>query len=55
MRPFASGGVYLNFAGFDDERDVTPQQTLGPNLDRLERIRSQYDPDGLFEEAARRP
>ena len=55
VRPFASGGVYLNFAGFDDERDVTPEQTLGPNLDRLERIRSQYDPDGVFEEAARRP
>jgi berberine-like enzyme len=55
MHPFSNGTVYVNFAGFEDEQDVTPTETFGPNLVRLERIRSEYDPDRLFAAAARRP
>jgi FAD/FMN-containing dehydrogenase len=52
--PFATGGVYVNFAGFDDELDVTTADTLGPET-RLAEVRAAYDPDGLFAGAARRP
>ena len=54
-RRFSNGAVYVNFAGFEGEHDVTPTETFGPNLARLERIRSEYDPDRLFAAAARRP
>jgi FAD/FMN-containing dehydrogenase len=55
LTPFANGGVYLNFAGFADDDDVTPASTLGSNLARVERVRADYDPDRLFSEAAQRP
>jgi FAD/FMN-containing dehydrogenase len=53
-RPFAAGGVYVNFAGFDDEADVTPDDTLGATARRAE-VRKAYDPDGVFAAAAQRP
>ena len=55
MRPFANGGVYLNFAGLDGDEDVTPHDTFGANLSQRERIRTEYDPDRIFEATARRP
>lgn len=55
MRRYATGGVYLNFAGFEDEDDVGTQQTLGPNSQRLQRVLDTYDPTGLFAPAAQRP
>jgi hypothetical protein len=54
FRPNATGGVYVNFAGFDDEPDVTTADTLG-TARRLETVRRAYDPDGLFAAAAARP
>jgi hypothetical protein len=48
MQPFASGGVYVNFAGFDDEADVTVAATMGRAAQRLESVRGQYDPEGVF-------
>jgi FAD/FMN-containing dehydrogenase len=53
--PFAAGGVYINFSGLDDEADSVRAAVLGGSRDRLDEIRSRYDPTGLFEEAARRP
>lgn len=53
-RPHAAGGVYVNFAGFEDEPDVTTDDTLGPAA-RLAEVRGRYDPNGLFAGAARRP
>ncbi|MDQ4092428.1 MAG: FAD-binding protein, partial [Actinomycetota bacterium] len=53
MAPFATGGVYLNFAGLDDE--AGPSAVFGPSAARLDRIRKAYDPDGLFADAAYRP
>lgn len=54
MRPFANGGVYINFAGFDDEADVGREAVFGVDTARLERVLAQYDPDGLFAGAAQR-
>lgn len=55
MRRFSNGSVYVNFAGFDDEKDVSAATTMGSQLARLERVRTAYDPDGVFAGAARRP
>jgi FAD/FMN-containing dehydrogenase len=54
FRPFAAGGVYVNFAGFDDEPDITASDTLG-SASRLAEVRASYDPEGLFATAAERP
>jgi hypothetical protein len=54
LRPHATGGIYINFAGLGDD-DGPREATLGTNAERLEAIRSAYDPDGLFEAAASRP
>lgn len=51
--PHATGGVYVNFAGFDDETDVGTADMLGDPR-RLAEIRRAYDPDGLFDPAAQR-
>jgi FAD/FMN-containing dehydrogenase len=48
MRPFATGGVYVNFAGFDGEPDVTATATVGTHAAQLEQVRAAYDPSGLF-------
>lgn len=48
--PHATGGVYVNFAGFDDETDVSASDMLGDDA-RLAEIRAAYDPDGLFRPA----
>jgi FAD/FMN-containing dehydrogenase len=55
LQPFANGGVYLNFAGFADDGDVTPASTLGSQWARVEQVRADYDPDGLFAELAQQP
>jgi hypothetical protein len=52
MRPFATGGVYVNFAGFEDEADVTTAATMGRAAQRLEQVRAKYDPDGVFAHGA---
>jgi FAD/FMN-containing dehydrogenase len=45
-RPYGSGGVYPNFP---DPDLVDPHAAYhGANLDRLERVKAAYDPDGLF-------
>ena len=54
LAPFGTGGVYLNFAGFGDEAEVGAT-ALGHHQARLTEIRGAYDPDGLFDAAARRP
>lgn len=53
LRPFADGGVYVNFAGLDDEPDVTTTDTFG-DVARLTEIRAAYDPTGLFDAASAR-
>jgi Berberine and berberine like len=55
MRPFSNGGVYMNFAGLADDTEQLREAMLGSSQERLEHIRAEYDPDGVFETAARRP
>ena len=53
-RPFANGGVYVNFAGFEGEADVAREAVLGFDTKRLERVLAEYDPAGVFSSAAQR-
>ena len=46
MVPFASGGVYVNLLGEDEEARV--RAAYGPNYDRLARIKAVWDPDNVF-------
>lgn len=55
MRPYANGGVYINFSGFEHESDVSRGATHGSDTSRLEQVLATYDPTGLFSGAARRP
>lgn len=53
MAPFATGGVYVNFAGL--EAETGRAAVFGRSAQRLTDIRRAYDPDGVFEGAAGRP
>ena len=55
MTPFSTGGVYVNFSGLDDEAAPLRSAVLGRSEARLDRVRADYDPDGLFETAAHAP
>jgi FAD/FMN-containing dehydrogenase len=45
MAPYSTGGSYVNFMPFDDERS---RAAYGANLDRLARLKWRYDPTNLF-------
>lgn len=47
IRPFSSGGLYVNEIGNDDGRDRVRQAFAG-NYGRLASIKATYDPDNLF-------
>jgi FAD/FMN-containing dehydrogenase len=50
VHPYGSGGVYPNFP---DPSLVDPERAYyGPNLDRLMRIKAEYDPTGVLPSAA---
>jgi FAD/FMN-containing dehydrogenase len=55
LTPYASGGVYVNFSGLEDESDADRDRVYLESRDRLTKVRTAYDPTGLFEAAARRP
>jgi FAD/FMN-containing dehydrogenase len=55
MRPFSTGGVYVNFSGLEEEAAELRGAVLGESSARLDRIRADYDPDGLFAAAATAP
>ncbi|MBI3972876.1 MAG: FAD-binding oxidoreductase [Chloroflexi bacterium] len=47
LRPFSTGGNYINFQTADeDEARIRP--TYGANFDRLVQVKRKYDPDNLF-------
>ncbi len=47
IRPFSTGGNYVNFQLADD--DVTrTADAYGKNYERLRRVKEQYDPDNVF-------
>jgi FAD/FMN-containing dehydrogenase len=47
VRPFSSGGLYVNEIGEDDGHDRV-QQAYGPNYVRLALIKAKYDPANLL-------
>ena len=55
LRPFATGGVYINFSGTSDEAAELRGSVLGASEQRVAQIRNDYDPTGLFESAAHAP
>jgi FAD/FMN-containing dehydrogenase len=55
MKPFSSGGTYVNFAGLGEDASELRGAVFGSHEERLERTRAAYDPEGLFAPAARRP
>ena len=48
MRRFGPGGLYLNFAGFGEEKEALVQAGYGANYDRLAELKTKYDPRNLF-------
>jgi FAD/FMN-containing dehydrogenase len=46
MRPFETGGVYLNFTA---DRDKVRDGFGEPNYERLVALKDKYDPDNLFQ------
>jgi FAD/FMN-containing dehydrogenase len=54
-RPFATGGVYINFSGLSEEAAGLRSSVYGANQTRLAAIREAHDPDGVFSGAAQRP
>jgi hypothetical protein len=55
MTPFSTGGVYVNFSGLQDEAAQLRDAVLGRSGARLEQMRADYDPGGVFRDAARAP
>jgi FAD/FMN-containing dehydrogenase len=48
MKPFSRGGLYLNFAGFGEEKEAMLRDAYGSNYDRLVALKTHYDPGNLF-------
>jgi FAD/FMN-containing dehydrogenase len=46
VHPYGSGGVYPNFP--DPDLEDWPRAYHGPNLERLMRVKAQYDPGNVF-------
>jgi hypothetical protein len=48
MQQFSQEGIYLNFPGFIEDKEALLQAAYGPNLERLRKVKAQYDPGGVF-------
>jgi FAD/FMN-containing dehydrogenase len=48
MHAYSSGGLYLNFAGFGEEKDELVRAGYGPSYPRLVELKNKYDPTNLF-------
>jgi FAD/FMN-containing dehydrogenase len=47
IRPFSTGGNYVNFQLAEDGPDRTAE-AYGKNYERLRRVKAEYDPDNVF-------
>lgn len=45
---FGDGGIYLNFAGFGEEREAMLRGAFGDSYERLQRLKRRYDPENVF-------
>ena len=48
MGKYSTGGLYLNFAGFIEEKEELVRAGYGANYERLARLKAKYDPTNLF-------
>lgn len=48
MRPFSAGGLYLNFAGFQEEGEALMKSAYSNHYERLAELKRAYDPHNLF-------
>jgi hypothetical protein len=48
LREQSEGGVYVNFAGFGEEKDKLSHAIHGRNYKRLQQVKSKYDPENFF-------
>ncbi|MFW5713102.1 MAG: FAD-binding oxidoreductase [Brevefilum sp.] len=48
MKPFSSGGLYLNFAGLQEEGDDMMKSAYSNHYERLAALKKAYDPENLF-------
>lgn len=48
MGKHSTGGIYLNFPGFVEEKDDLVRAGYGANYERLARLKAKYDPGNLF-------
>jgi FAD/FMN-containing dehydrogenase len=48
MGRHSTGGLYLNFPGFGEEKEALVRAGYGVNYDRLAALKAQYDPANLF-------
>jgi FAD/FMN-containing dehydrogenase len=48
MERHSTGGLYLNFPGFGEEKEQLVKAGYGGNYDRLAALKAQYDPENLF-------
>ncbi|MGW1541302.1 FAD-binding oxidoreductase [Streptomyces sp. NPDC002309] len=55
VKPFSSGGTYVNFAGLGEDASRLRGAVFGAHEERLAGIRAAYDPEGLFAPAALMP
>ena len=47
VRPFGTGGSYVNFQSADEEPDRV-RESYGANFDRVAAVKRAYDPGDLF-------
>ena len=48
MQPFSAGGLYLNFAGLQEEGEAMMKSAYSNHYERLADLKREYDPDNLF-------
>jgi hypothetical protein len=48
MGKHSTGGTYLNFPGFGEEKEELVRAGYGANFDRLTELKAKYDPTNLF-------
>jgi FAD/FMN-containing dehydrogenase len=48
MGEHSTGGVYLNFPGFGEEKGALARAGYGVNYERLAALKAKYDPENLF-------